>query len=125
MKKSLKPTKGPSSYRRILSPRLLDNDLELVLHLYGLKDILVLLSKSDLRCFRARKVPLKLMSIRTIQNSKVKKWKLQAVYLITVFWLVGLFMQIVGTGFERYFLSLIILLGVVCYGILAWQTRST
>ncbi len=58
------------------------------------------------------------------QDGKLKKWKLQALYIITIFWLVGLFMQIAGTEFERYFLSLILLLGVVSHGILAWQTRT-
>ena len=59
------------------------------------------------------------------QDGKLKKWKLQALYIITIFWLVGLFMQIAGTEFERYFLSLILLLGVVSHGILAWQIRTT
>ena len=58
------------------------------------------------------------------QNGKVKKWKLRALYIITILWLLGLFMQIAGTEFERYFLSLSLLLGVVSHGILAWRIRS-
>jgi len=58
------------------------------------------------------------------QNGKVKRWKLRALYIITILWLLGLFMQIAGTEFERYFLSLSLLLGVVSHGILAWRTRS-
>lgn len=58
------------------------------------------------------------------QNGKVKKWKLRALYIITILWLLGFFMQIAGTEFERYFLSLSLLLGVVSHGILAWRIRS-
>jgi phosphoglycerol transferase MdoB-like AlkP superfamily enzyme len=59
------------------------------------------------------------------QNSTVKKWELRALYIITFFWLLGLFMQIAGTEFERYFLSLSLLLGVVSHGVLVSRTRCT
>ena len=59
------------------------------------------------------------------QNSKVKKWKLRALYIITLFWLLGFFLQIAGTEFERYFLSLSLLLGFVSHGLLVWRTRIT
>ena len=57
------------------------------------------------------------------QNGKVKQWKLRALYTITFFWLLGLFLQIAGTEFERYVLSLSLLLGVISHGMLAWRTR--
>jgi hypothetical protein len=55
----------------------------------------------------------------------VKKWKLRALYIISFFWLVGFIMQLAGAEFERYFLSLFLLLGVISHGILVLRVRST
>jgi membrane-associated HD superfamily phosphohydrolase len=58
------------------------------------------------------------------QNGKVKRWKLRALYIITILWLLGLFMQIAGTEFERDVLSLSLLLGVMSHGTLVLRIRS-
>ncbi|MFO0862190.1 MAG: hypothetical protein U0516_00490 [Candidatus Saccharibacteria bacterium] len=58
------------------------------------------------------------------QKGLIKKWKLRALYVITFFWLLGFLMQLAGTEFERYFLSLFLLLGVVSHGMLVLRARS-
>lgn len=59
------------------------------------------------------------------ESDKVKKWKLRVLNLITLFWLIGFFMQLAGTDFERYLLSLCLALGVVSHGILILRIRTT
>jgi hypothetical protein len=50
--------------------------------------------------------------------------KLTILYVITLFLLVGLTMQLLGTTFERYCLSLLLLLGVISHGLLIRHIRS-
>ena len=44
-------------------------------------------------------------------------------YAITLFWIVGLVMQLLGTTFERYFLSPVLLLAVVAHGLLVQSLK--
>ncbi len=44
-------------------------------------------------------------------------------YIITLFWTLGLLMQLVGTAFEKYFLSLFLLIGVTSHIMLARLIR--
>ncbi len=50
--------------------------------------------------------------------------KLRILYVITLFLLIGLTMQLLGTTFEQYYLSLLLLLGVVSHGLLIRHIRS-
>ena len=55
----------------------------------------------------------------------INKRTLWALYVITLFWTLGLFMQIFGTAFERLFLSPLLLLGVISHALLIIRVHST
>lgn len=42
-----------------------------------------------------------------------KLWQCRALYVITGLWVISLAMQLLGTSFERYVMSLVVLIGVV------------
>jgi uncharacterized membrane protein len=54
---------------------------------------------------------------RRILNSelKLKKWQNNVLYIIATLWFIGFIMQLVGTNFERYTLSLLLLLGAISH----------
>ncbi len=45
-------------------------------------------------------------------HGAVKLWQQRTLYFITVFWVLGLVMQLFGTTFERYVMSIILLVGI-------------
>lgn len=45
-------------------------------------------------------------------------------YIITFFWVISLIMQLAGTNFERYFMSLVLLLGIVSHLLLIKFLRN-
>lgn len=55
----------------------------------------------------------------------INKRTLWALYVITLFWTLGLFMQMFGTAFERLFLSPLLLLGVISHALLIIRVHST
>ncbi len=54
-----------------------------------------------------------------------QRWKLKLLYVITIFWALGFIMQIAGTTFERYFLSLFLLIGLVSHAMLVRESHSS
>jgi hypothetical protein len=52
-----------------------------------------------------------------------KRWQYGALYVIVAFWLIGFIMQILGTSFERYIMSVILLLGVASHILLIRNIR--
>ncbi len=46
------------------------------------------------------------------------KWQVITLYALTVFWSIGLLMQLLGTNFERYAMSPVLLLGVISHFVL-------
>ncbi len=57
-------------------------------------------------------------------NTQPKRWQYNSLRVITVFWVLGLVMQIIGTPFERYVLSFTLLLGVVSHILLIRQIHT-
>ncbi len=56
-------------------------------------------------------------------KSSPKKWQINTLYVITAFWTIGFIMQLLGTEFERYALSPLLLLGIVSHTLLIKQKR--
>ena len=50
-----------------------------------------------------------------VANKKInpKAWQRRALYALTALWIIGFIMQLLGTPFERYVLSLVLLVGIV------------
>jgi phosphoglycerol transferase MdoB-like AlkP superfamily enzyme len=44
--------------------------------------------------------------------ARPKAWRRRVLYAVTAFWVLGLLMQLVGTPFERYVMSCVLLVGV-------------
>lgn len=53
----------------------------------------------------------------------LKVWQRRSLYVITAWWTLGL-LQLIGTPFERYVMSLVLLLGVVGHVILARKAHA-
>jgi hypothetical protein len=53
-----------------------------------------------------------------------KRYQFIFLNIITVFWIIGFVMQIVGTIFERYVMSIILLLGVITHLLLLKSIRK-
>jgi len=53
-----------------------------------------------------------------------RKWQVYFVYAVILFWTIGLIMQLLGTHFERYCMSPILLLGVISHILLLKRLRS-
>lgn len=48
-------------------------------------------------------------------KTAVKKWQMYVLYAFTVFWTIGLVMQLLGTSFERYVMAPLLLFGIVLH----------
>ena len=58
------------------------------------------------------------------KNTEVTTNKKYILYAITSFWLLGLLLQLLGTTFERYVLSFVLLPGVISHILLARNVRQ-
>lgn len=50
-----------------------------------------------------------------------KNWQKRLLWLLTASWVVGFIMQVLGTSFERYVLSIVLLVGIVGH---VWLLRT-
>ncbi len=54
-------------------------------------------------------------------KSQKRVWKARILYGLAVFWLIGLVQQLIGTPFERYVMTVLVIIGVIIHVRLAQQ----
>jgi fumarate reductase subunit D len=55
----------------------------------------------------------------------LRAWQRRMLYVVTAFWAIGLIMQLLGTTFERAFMSPVLIFGILSHILLIKSTRKT